>query len=87
MNWLLNPVFIWFVIGVVLIVAEFFVPGVMLVFFGASAWVVAAVAALVPVFNEVIVAQVIVWIILSLLLLFTLRKWLTAQFRFYGRKR
>jgi len=32
---------IWFIAGLVLILLEFVVPGVILVFFGAGAWVVA----------------------------------------------
>jgi len=34
-----NPTLIWFFIGLVLLIAEFSVPGVILVFFGIGAWV------------------------------------------------
>ncbi len=36
-----NPVLIWFLAGLVLIISEFMIPGVILVFFGAGAWVTA----------------------------------------------
>lgn len=39
-NSIINPTLIWFVIGLVLLIAEFTVPGVILVFFGLGAWVV-----------------------------------------------
>ncbi len=33
---ILNPVIVWFMLGLILIVMEFFVPGIILVFFGAG---------------------------------------------------
>ncbi len=83
LNWL-SPVLVWFLIGTVLIILEFMVPGVILVFFGVSAWVVAALLAVVDVG---LAWQICVWIVLSLVLIFTLRGWLSAQFRgFTGQK-
>ena len=37
----LNPTVIWLVVGLVLVFAEFAAPGVILIFFGVGAWVVA----------------------------------------------
>ena len=74
-----NIVVIWFLLGAILVVAEFFVPGILLVFFGVSAWVVATLAALLPYVHDRLALQICIWIVLSLLLLFTLRRWLTAQ--------
>ena len=36
-----NPVLIWFLVGLALILSEFMVPGVILVFFGMGAWITA----------------------------------------------
>jgi len=80
MNALLhNLVVIWFLLGAVLVTAEFFVPGILLVFFGASAWIVAALVAFVPYVHDRLALQIGIWVVLSLVLLFSLRRWLTAQ--------
>jgi len=76
MNVIFNPVFIWFVIGTVLVVAEFFVPGIVLVFFGISAWLVALAAGLIGPIRASIPIQVGIWVVLSVILLFSLRSWL-----------
>ena len=40
MELLKDPVTLWFLIGLFCVIAEFFAPGVIIVFFGAGAWVV-----------------------------------------------
>ena len=35
-----NPVLIWFLIGLALVLSEFMLPGIILVFFGLGAWAV-----------------------------------------------
>ena len=42
----MDPWIIWFLVGLALLVSEFFLPGVVLVFVGLAAWVVAALAAI-----------------------------------------
>lgn len=42
----MNPWIIWFLVGLAFLVSEFFLPGVVLVFFGLAAWVVAALASI-----------------------------------------
>ncbi|MBW1855703.1 MAG: hypothetical protein JRJ00_13650 [Deltaproteobacteria bacterium] len=37
-----NPTTVWFVLGLILALSEFAVPGVILIFFGVGAWIVAA---------------------------------------------
>ncbi len=74
-----NSIVIWFLLGAILVVAEFFVPGILLVFFGASAWIVAALVACVPYIHDRLALQIGIWAVLSLVLLFSLRRWLTAQ--------
>ena len=43
MDILSDPVIIWFLIGLFCVIAEFFAPGVIIVFFGVGAWVVALI--------------------------------------------
>jgi len=76
MNVIFNPMFIWFVIGTLLVVAEFFVPGIVLVFFGVSAWIVALATGLIGPIRASVPIQVGIWVVLSVILLFTLRSWL-----------
>lgn len=40
MDVLKDPVTLWFLVGLICVIAEFFAPGVIIVFFGAGAWVV-----------------------------------------------
>lgn len=41
MEMLKDPVTLWFLIGLFCVIVEFFAPGVIIVFFGVGAWVVA----------------------------------------------
>ena len=68
----LNPVVIWFLAGLVLVIIEFMIPGVILVFFGAGAWITALCTqfGLTPGIS----AQLLVFAISSVLLLVFLRQ-------------
>lgn len=71
------PVLIWFLLGAALAVLEFFVPGIVLIFFGVSAWVVSALLWMgVPLSLP---WQILVWVVLGVALLFSLRRWLSGQ--------
>jgi len=74
------PAIMWFVAGLVLILMEFAVPGVVLVFFGIGAWVVT-----VFVYFDLLTtltSQLLVFSAASLVLLVGLRKW--VRDKFYG---
>ena len=74
------PAIIWFVVGLVLILMEFAVPGVILVFFGIGAWVVT-----VFVYFDILTtltSQLFMFSAASLILLVVLRKW--VKDKFYG---
>ena len=75
-----NPTTVWFLLGLILILLEFVVPGVILVFFGVGAWVVAASTylGLISSFES----QVLLFSIASIVLLFSLRRWIKGKF--YG---
>lgn len=75
MNW--SPELIWFLAGLGLILAEFVVPGVVLVFFGLGAWV-AALAAWLGL--EGTSLQAAVFMLASLAFLFGLRRFVKGWF-------
>ncbi|MEK7728178.1 MAG: NfeD family protein [candidate division KSB1 bacterium] len=68
----MNPTLLWFLVGLVLALAEFIVPGLIIIFFGAGAWVVALATGLgvIETFNQ----QLLVFLISSLLSLVLFRK-------------
>ncbi len=76
MNWE-SPEIIWFVVGLVLILLEFAIPGLITVFFGIGAWIVALICLLVPLPLN---TQLFIFIILSILSLLFLRKWFRKLF-------
>lgn len=75
-----NPTLLWFLLGLALILLEFVVPGVILVFFGIGAWAAAVTTyfGLTASFQS----QLLVFAVASVLLLVVLRKWIKGKF--YG---
>ncbi len=73
-----DPVLIWFLAGLALILSEFILPGVILVFFGIGAWIVAVTVWLgaTPGWT----AQLLTFTISSVILLTMLRRWFRARF-------
>lgn len=73
-----NPVLVWFLVGLVLIITEFIMPGIILVFFGAGAWITALTtwAGLTGGWTS----QLLVWALSSLFLLILLRRRIQDQF-------
>jgi membrane protein implicated in regulation of membrane protease activity len=75
-----SPTLVWFGVGLVLVLLEFAVPGVILVFFGIGAWIV-AVATLVGLTGS-LESQLLLFAVASCVLLFSLRRWIKGKF--YG---
>ena len=73
-----NPPLIWFLVGVVLLLCEFMLPGAIIVFFGVGAWV-AALSAWTGL-TASLGGQILVFAVSSALLLLTLRRRLRGQF-------
>ncbi len=71
MDWF-TPEIIWFIIGLILIIMEFTVPGILTIFFGIGAWLVVL---LLFFFDISINTQIIIFIIGSVTPLILLRKW------------
>ena len=65
----LRPEIIWFLVGLVLLVMEFALPGLIIGFFGIGAWIVAAVCLITEIGLNAQLAIFIVSSVLSLLLL------------------
>ena len=68
----MDSAIIWFIVGAALILSEFALPGIILVFFGVAAWMIALLdwAGLV----EALPVQLIVYTILSIALIVGLRR-------------
>jgi membrane protein implicated in regulation of membrane protease activity len=75
-SWLQAEV-IWFILGLILILLEFQIPGVITVFFGIGAWVTAILCLFLPI-NFVF--QLFIFLVVSVLSLIFLRKWLRMYF-------
>jgi membrane protein implicated in regulation of membrane protease activity len=74
----LSPELLWFLAGLALILLEFAVPGIILVFFGAGAWVAAATTWFG--WTDSLTSQLVVFVVSSLILLFSLRHWVRSRF-------
>ena len=71
---------IWAIVGVVLIISEFFIPGFVIFFFGSGALLNALLTAIIPFLRSSILAQVLIWLGFSSLSLFVLRRYFAKIF-------
>lgn len=69
---------LWFIAGLILILAEFTMPGLIIIFFGAGAWIVSAAVYLD--WTPSLQSQLLLFCIASILLVFSLRRWLRDKF-------
>jgi len=75
---ILSSSLIWFLIGVGFLIAELAVPGFILIFFTAGCWIAALATWL---FDIELTSQILIFIVSSLTLLFTLRKYSLKIFK------
>lgn len=75
----LSPAVIWFLVGLVLAALEFAVPGIILIFFGVSAWIVALTTLFGLTPSQPV--QIVLFALLSLALIFLLRRRMQGKFR------
>lgn len=81
MEFFLNAAVIWFLIGFVLFILEFIVPGLILFFFAVGAWIVAVLL----LFTDISInIQLIIFVFSSVLTIFLLRDWMKRLL--YGNK-
>ena len=73
-----NPVLIWFLAGLALIIFEFTLPGIIFVFFGVGAWITSLTTwmGLTPGWTS----QLLTFSISSVVMLVLLRRWFRAKF-------
>jgi membrane protein implicated in regulation of membrane protease activity len=77
MDFLSDPAVIWFLIGLGLLLLELVLPGLVILFFGAGAWITALVCA----FTDISLNwQILIFLVASLLGLVLLRKYLKNRF-------
>ncbi len=73
-----NPTLIWFVIGAILFLLEFAIPGLVVMFFGIGAWIVSLAVSLHLV--DSLTNQVLLFSVSSIISIVVLRKYLKAWF-------
>ncbi len=73
----LKPQLIWFIVGFIFLLMEFALPGLITLFFGIGAWIVAIICLFLPISIN---TQLFIFIIASVLLLVSLRKWFQKMF-------
>ncbi len=73
MNWNLwtDPTLVWFFVGLICVILEFILPGVIIVFFGIGAWVVSLITWVLPIH---LFLQIFIFIFISITGLVMLRK-------------
>jgi membrane protein implicated in regulation of membrane protease activity len=79
MDWkdFLKPEYIWAMVGILLLIMEVFMPGLIVFFFGVGAMVVAIACAI---WHITINVQLILFMVISVVLLISLRRWLKGVF-------
>ncbi len=75
---ILSPSLIWFLVGVAFLIAEMIMPAFILIFFTAGCWIAAIVVWL---FDIELTKQILIFLVASLTLLFTLRKYSMKIFK------
>jgi len=75
---ILSPSLIWFLVGVAFLIAELIMPAFILIFFTAGCWIAAIFVWLIDI---ELTKQILVFLVSSLFLLFTLRKFSLKIFR------
>ena len=73
----LKPEILWFLVGLALLIMEFMLPGLIIAFFGVGACIVAIVCMITDISLN---AQLIIFIVASVLSLLCLRTWLKGIF-------
>jgi len=75
---ILSSSLIWFLVGAAFLLAELVLPGFILIFFAAGCWIAALV---VWIFDVGLTSQILIFIVSSLTLLFSLRKYSLKTFK------
>ncbi len=73
-----SPVLVWFIVGLVMVLMEFVIPGLIVVFFGGGAWVTAILVAIFP--GMPVWVQLMIFTVFSVACLLLLRRSLKKHF-------
>ncbi len=73
-----SPILIWFIVGLVMALLEFVIPGLIVVFFGAGAWITAILVWIFP--GMAVWVQLMSFTVLSIAALILLRRQLKKRF-------
>lgn len=73
-----RPEIMWCCLGIVMLMAEFMCPGFVILFFGIGALAVALICVFVTISIN---AQIVIFLIVSLIALFSLRRWVKNVFK------
>ena len=73
-----NPTFIWCIIGIVMMMIEFMLPGFVIFFFGLGALMVSLITYLYP--EVTLNSQLVIFLLVSILMLVVLRGWFKSIF-------
>ncbi|WP_051360016.1 NfeD family protein [Adhaeribacter aquaticus] len=73
-----NPGVVWFTVGLIFLLAELALPGLIIIFFGVGAWITALVTV---VFGLSFNVQLVVFIVASIISLFFLRRFILNKKR------
>lgn len=71
---------VWAIIGFAMVISEFFVPGVVIIFFGLGALLTSVLTALIPGLSAMYATQILIWLGCSVLSLASLRKYFKKIF-------
>ena len=74
----ISPIIIWFVVGLLLILMEFIIPGLVIVFFGLGAWITAIFVSIFP--EMAFWVQMMIFTVFSVGTLVLLRRTLKKRF-------
>jgi inner membrane protein len=80
----MRPELIWFVVGLVLLAAEFIIPGLIIAFFAVGAWIVAGVCLVTPISLD---TQLVLFIVSSVIALAGARRWVKGMFSGFATQR
>ena len=58
----LNPIFVWAVIGLLFVGFEFFVPGLVIIFFGIGGLITSLLSAVLPGLKSSVAFQILIWL-------------------------
>lgn len=75
----MEPALLWFFIGIAFLILELIVPGIILIFFTFSAWIVSLLAAF-GIFEDNLTAQLVIFTGVGIASLFILRKYIKIWF-------